>query len=315
VLARHPLAPLAKLPPDVKNNAPGARRGPVFVDAFALAEHFTRPIVISTRRLSGAVESAVATYVVLNAGGWFLTAGHVFDLWRGFELHLPEVRSYRTAEAAIRADPSLDADQRRRALRRLAGTADMGWIENCSAWWGTDGLSFRDVSVIGDLDLALGRLEPTNLLAGPYPTFKNPDIDFRPGRSLCRFGFPFEQVAVSFDPSRSVFSLDKLQLVLFPIEGILTRIIAGTGTPAQFIETSSPGLRGQSGGPVCDSRGRIWGIQSRTAHMPLGFNPTVTANGRTTEEHQFINLGWAVHVRLILDALRARGIQVDISAD
>jgi len=221
----------------------------VFVDAFALAEHFTRPIVISTRRLSGEVGSAVATYVLLNADGWFLTAGHVFDLWRGFELHLPEVRNYRAAEDAITADPSLNADQRHRAFKRLAGTADMAWIENCSAWWGTDGLSFRDVSILGELDVALGRLEPTNLLAGPYPTFKNPDIGFRPGRSLCRFGFPFEQIAVSFDPARSAFSLDQLQLALFPIEGILTRIIAGTGTPAQFIETSSPGLRGQSGGP------------------------------------------------------------------
>ena len=287
----------------------------MFVDAFALAEHFTRPIVISTRRLNGKVESAVATYVLLNADGWFLTAGHVFDLWRGFELHLTEVRNYRAAEDAITADPSLNADQRRRAFKRLAGTADMAWIENCSAWWGTDGLSFRDVSILGELDVALGRLEPTNLLAGPYPTFKNPDVGFRPGRSLCRFGFPFEQVAVRFDPARSAFSLDQLQLVLFPIEGILTRLIPGAGTPAQFIETSSPGLRGQSGGPVCDSRGRIWGIQSRTAHIPLGFNPTVTANGRTFEEHQFINLGWAVHVRLILEALRARGVQVDVSAD
>ena len=287
----------------------------MFVDAFALAEHFTRPIVISTRRLNGKVESAVATYVLLNADGWFLTAGHVFDLWRGFELHLTEVRNYRAAEDAITADPSLNADQRRRALKRLAGTADMAWIENCSAWWGTDGLSFRDVSILGELDVALGRLEPTNLLAGPYPTFKNPDIGFRPGRSLCRFGFPFEQIAVRFDPARSAFSLDQLQLALFPIEGILTRIITGTGTPAQFIETSSPGLRGQSGGPLCDARGRIWGIQSRTAHIPLGFNPTVTANGRTFEEHQFINLGWAVHVRLILEALRARGVQVDVSAD
>jgi hypothetical protein len=287
----------------------------VFVDAFALAEHFTRPLVISTRRLNGEVESAVATWILLNADGWFLTAGHVFDLWRGFESHLPEVRTYRAAEAAIAADRSLDADQKRRALERLAGTADMAWIENCSAWWGTDGLSFRDVSVIGDLDLALGRLEPANLLAGPYPTFKNPEVGFRPGRSLCRFGFPFEQIAVSFDPARSAFSLDQLHLALFPIEGILTRLITLPGSPAQFIETSSPGLRGQSGGPVCDSRGRIWGIQSRTAHIPLGFNPTVTANGRTFEEHQFINLGWAVHVKLILEALRARGVQVDVSAD
>jgi hypothetical protein len=106
----------------------------MFVDAYALAEHFTRPLVISTRRLSGAVESAVATWVLLNADGWFLTAGHVFDVWRGFELHLPEVRAHRAAEAAIAADRSLDADGRQAALERLAGTADPTWIENCSAW-------------------------------------------------------------------------------------------------------------------------------------------------------------------------------------
>ena len=287
----------------------------MFVEAFALAEHFTRPLVISTRRLSGAVESAVATWVLLNADGWVLTAGHVFDLWRGFELHLPEVRAHRAAEAAIAADASLDADGRRAALERLAGTADPAWIENCSAWWGTAGLAFRDVSVVGELDLAIGRLEPVSLLAGPYPTFKNPEVAFRPGRSLCRFGFAFEQLSVSFDPVRSVFTLDKPGLTLFPIEGILTRIVAGPGAPAQFIETSSPGLRGQSGGPVCDAQGRIWGIQSRTAHLPLGFNPTVTANGRTVEEHQFMNLGWAVHVRLVVDALRGRGVAVDMSAD
>jgi hypothetical protein len=49
--------------------------------------------------------------------------------------------------------------------------------------------------------------------------------------------------------------------------------------------------------------------------VALGFNPTLTANGRTFEEHEFINLGWAVHVRLVLDALRSRGIPVDVSAD
>ena len=288
----------------------------MFADAYALAQHFARPLVISTRRLNGVVESSVATWVLLNADGWFLTAGHVFGLWRDFELHLPEVSRYRAAEAAIAADPALEGDERRAAVERLAATVDLAWIENCSAWWGTDGLTFRDVSVIGELDLALGRLEPANLLAGPFPTFKNPEAGIQPGRSLCRFGFPFEQLAVSFDPARSAFTLDKPQLTLFPIEGILTRIIGPSpGSPVQFIETSSPGLRGQSGGPVCDARGRIWGIQSRTAHIPLGFNPTVSANGRTFEEHQFINLGWAVHVRLILDALRARGVEVKVSAD
>ena len=64
-------------------------------------------------------------------------------------------------------------------------------------------------SVIGELDPADGHLEGVSPLGGPYPTFRNPNIAFRPGRSLCRFGLPFEQLAVTFDHVRSVFSLDK----------------------------------------------------------------------------------------------------------
>ena len=139
----------------------------MFADAYALAQHFARPLVISTRRLNGAVESNVATWVLLNADGWFLTAGHVFGVWRDFELHLSEVTRYRAAEAAIAADPALEGDARRAAVERLAATVDLAWIENCSAWWGTDGLAFRDVSVIGELDLALGRRGGVRAAHGP----------------------------------------------------------------------------------------------------------------------------------------------------
>ena len=64
-------------------------------------------------------------------------------------------------------------------------------------------------SVIGELDPADGHLKQVSLIGGPYPTFRNPNIAFRPGRRLCRFGLPFEQLAVTFDHVRSVFSLDK----------------------------------------------------------------------------------------------------------
>ena len=70
-------------------------------------------------------------------------------------------------------------------------------------------------------------------------------------------------------------------------------------------------------GPHADDR-TIGEIHDDLDHLTIKSapaNPTVTANGRTFEEHQFINLGWAVHVRLILEALRARGVQVDVSAD
>ena len=58
-----------------------------------------------------------------------------------------------------------------------------------------------------------------------------------------------------------------------------------------FLETSSPGLRGQSGGPIVDTEGTIWAIQSRTIHLPLGFNAKLEKDGREVEEHQFLNVG------------------------
>ena len=59
-----------------------------------------------------------------------------------------------------------------------------------------------------------------------------------------------------------------LPVPFFPIEGILTRQLDGGtasgGYPLRFIETSSPGLRGQSGGANTDVDGTVWAMQSRT---------------------------------------------------
>jgi hypothetical protein len=48
----------------------------------------------------------------------------------------------------------------------------------------------------------------------------------------------------------------------FPVEGIYTRNILSEKTQDQsiyimFLETSSLGLKGQSGGPICDMEGNI----------------------------------------------------------
>lgn len=82
------------------------------------------------------------------------------------------------------------------------------------------------------------------------------------------------------------------------------------GSPREilWIETSSPGLRGQSGGPVFDTKGRVWGIQSMTRHLPLGFSPSIQKNGITVEENQFINLGWFVHIQAVMNFLDQHGI-------
>ncbi|MCQ2070262.1 MAG: serine protease, partial [archaeon] len=62
-----------------------------------------------------------------------------------------------------------------------------------------------------------------------------------------------------------------------------------------YVETTTPGMRGQSGGPIFDTAGRIYAMQSRTEHIPLGFEVG----------NQFMNIGMGVHggtIRQVLDA-------------
>jgi hypothetical protein len=133
---------------------------------------------------------------------------------------------------------------------------------------------------------------------------------------LCRLGFPFHSIEPTYDAGKDTFELPagSVPLPLFPIEGILTRfveVVVPTGQPKpnyplRYLETSSPGLKGQSGGPIFDTHGTVWAIQSKTQHYPLGFNPEVP--GEHAREHQFLNVGWGVHAATIVAAMKEKGI-------
>jgi S1-C subfamily serine protease len=104
---------------------------------------------------------------------------------------------------------------------------------------------------------------------------------------------------------------------MFPNDGIHTRMIVfvnpDSKLQAKFIETSTPGLRGQSGGPLFDASGRIWGIQSHTDHLELGFSPKILKDKKMVEvkEHQFLHVGRATHVQHVIDIFNERGVRYD----
>jgi hypothetical protein len=286
----------------------------MFVDACEIARGFTRPVIISRRQLDGSVKSVCGTFIVLNKDGWVMTAAHVFNSFVAFQKHEPLVKEYRAKVAAIRGDSSLDAKQKAKRIKRIK--SDPKWIVNHSFWWGRDGVTMPRGRVQGEIDVAVGRLEPWDpAWASSYPTIKDPDKDMQPGRSLCRLGFPFSDIASKFDESKDGFVLDKSATPFFPLEGIYTRNVdLGRTTDDKYdkmlLETSSPGLMGQSGGPIFDVQGTVWALQSRTHHYDLGFSPK-TKKGK--EEHQFLNVGWAVHAKTIVAFLRDNGIDFQLS--
>ncbi len=261
----------------------------MFADACEKAAKFVRPVIISTRRRDGVVEASCGTFFVINDEGWIITAGHLYDKFVKFR-----------------------SDTKR-------NDRDPSGLVNHSFWWGWDGVHLTNIYVNRQIDLAIGKLEPFNpKWIEEYPVFKDPE-SLRPGTSLCRLGFPFVEVASDFDEETKSFKIRKgvLPMTLFPTEGMHTRnVFKGKSEDGNYdmlyVETSTPGLRGQSGGPIYDKECRICAVQVETAHLPLGFHPTIEYEGETVVENQFLNVGLGIHVKTILNILEDRNIRFNV---
>ena len=289
----------------------------MFGKAVLAARGFTGPVVISSRTSTSECRSTIGAYVVVNAEGWILTAGHLLDIIREQQESVRRHRGYRSNVVEFQRDMAADKRFRKKGVRTFQVPASAS-VRNHSVWWGADGMQLIEAKVVPGADLALGRLEPFDPASVPgYPVFKDPAAeDFTPGRSLCKLGFPFHRIAPVYDEKTDAFTLPpgSAPLPAFPLDGMFTRIVNTPapgnreGEPIPFIETSTPTLIGQMGGPLFDAEAFVWGVQSHTVHHPLGFHPPAPGGGRGQVEHQFLNTGLAVHPLVIRQVLDSEGI-------
>lgn len=287
----------------------------MFAKAYELAAGFTRPVVTSQVTIAGTCSTSIGAFVILNDEGWILTAWHIIDAMQQAQAACAQTQAHLDAAEVIRNDASLDKRERDRRLRKL-GSLDSAARTNCSFWWGADGVKAVDISGLVDVDLAIARLDPFDAAhIKTYPVLKAPGTNINCGTSLCKLGFPFSEITPTWDSASKVFTFppDAIPLPLFPIDGIFTRILAFPPVPNEpyprlLIETSAPGLRGQSGGPTFDVNGVVWAIQSRTKHLPLGFDPEVPGQ-KNQREHQFLNVGRGVHTETIIGFLKQNNVK------
>lgn len=294
----------------------------MFQKACLLAQQFTRPIIISRKTVDGDCSATIGTFVVINKDGWFVTAHHILDELNKIMLETEQTQRIRLAYETIRDDSSLSRLDRKKAYKKLTKLSG-DQVERNSAWWGQNELRLVEVMSVPEIDLAVGRLEPFDESRfANYPIFKDPTKGITPGKSLCKLGFPFHTVQPEWDDDNQRFNLPEgsLPLPLFPIEGIFTRIIliqvdkpTRPKIPLEYLETSSPGLRGQSGGPTFDDQGTIWAIQSRTAHYALGFSPKVPGSRNGETEHQFINVGLGIQSSALVALFDEIGLDYQVS--
>ena len=293
----------------------------MFSHAYSLASRFTLPVIVSNRFYDETVTSGLGSFIVVNDKGWILTVAHLFGSKLQGDRDRTEIRKFNDDKDSIVNDPSLMDLQKKKKTKNLeSDRIKQKWITNNSLWWGADDFLIEKFEINNELDLAVGQIknfDPARISG--YPVFRDPS-DMKHGSSLCKLGFPFHKVDSSFDTTRNAFIIGPgvLPIPRFPLEGIFTRTIESGKTKdgrfdIKLIETSSPGLMGQSGGPIFDTAGNVWAIQSRTKHMPLGFEPTVKKKGMEVTENQFLNVGLGVHVQSILQFLDSLEIEYSIS--
>lgn len=285
----------------------------MFADACQKVSEFTKPVVISTRLQDGTVRTECGTFIILNREGWTITAGHMYDSLVKFQTDqnkIKEITALNESRSSLPGAPSMEVK------------LDPTYITNHSFWWGRDGVKMTDVVVNRQIDIAIGRLDPFDpSWVKEYPVLKDPD-HLRPGTSVCRMGYPFMDIHATFDEKTKGFRIPMIPVkdLIFPNEGIHTRTLNRGMTKdgkyqRLYVETSTPGLKGQSGGPIFDRDGHIYAMQVQTMHLPLGFHPTVEYDGRTVIENQFMNVGLGVHVRTIRTLLDERGVRYDAEGD
>jgi hypothetical protein len=291
----------------------------MFQRAYKIAMGYTAPVIISRRTIAGECSSGVAACVLLNEDGWILSSSHVLKMIPDLMIEEAETRRLEAEIQSVGGRPA-NRHERRRHRSGHAGpkpTATDRWSVMAGP-----GLGIELVIGLEIGDLALGKLR--GFVPDPnmqYPVFKNPTADLEGGTSLCRLGFPFHHFEPTYDPLTNSFNLPigALPMATFANEGIfsrgmdvlvldeVTRQPVQTPFPIKFIETSSAGLRGQSGGPIFDSEGRIWGIQSSTTSYAMDLN--------TDDTPQYYHVGVGTHCATIIGFLTQNNIKHQVSKD
>jgi hypothetical protein len=281
----------------------------MFRQAFNIAISFTRPVVVSSHTIDGTVTSGVATFIVVNDEGLALTAAHVVQAIVEMDKSVAQTQRNLRLKEAIEASGAPESDRQHQIEALGIGVDD---LQNYSQWWSQDAAWSGGIVAIDPIaDLAVVKLNDFDASGITFPRFRRlpPDKQIPAGRSLLKIGYPFATVQSSFDPSTNLFKFNTDDLVPFPVDGILTRAATVTnshiGGDGAFLMTSTPGLKGQSGGPTVDVDGTIWAVQSQTLTLDLDF---IGSNGGV---RQFLNVGLGCHPAAIEALLAKAGVAVE----
>ena len=290
----------------------------MFNKAYNIANKFTLPLIVTLRFFDNTIEGGLGSFIVLNDEGWCITAAHNFGAAFAYNQNQLEMKDYQDKVDKINSNKQIKDNQKKALARGIK--PNKKWVTDFAILLGGQPINILQNFIYGENDLAIFQIDPLVIKGQTiFPKIKDSN-NISPGTSLCKLGYPFVEVIPTFDTNTKQFALPPalLPVPLFPIEGIYTRDLlhgktADGSMDILFLETSSPGLKGQSGGPIFDIEGNIYSIQSQNVTLPLGFKGTVEVNGKRIDENQFFNVGIGVHPSSIEFLLKKHNIKYDVA--
>lgn len=290
----------------------------MFVNAIEEVAKFTRPIhTISRNYKEKIVSPGAATLFFVNEDGCAITCKHVIDLIG----NRPNINA--NYEKFSKERDAIGKNQFNRRLKELETRYNykpdtIVQLNELFVGCTTEPIfNFKWVNHI-KYDLSIVIIE----------NFKNPSYQshavflkdtsvLKQGRFLCRLGFPFPEFT-NFQYNTTTDNIEwtntgQVETPRFPIEGMLTRHLLD-GSKVVGLELSTPGLRGQSGGPLFNDKGLICGMQCSTNQLHLNFdmkNFEYKTGGKTIKvtNQPFLHVGYCIHVDIIKEFLTQNNIK------
>lgn len=297
----------------------------MFENAIEKALRYTRPLHSITRTYGGLMIPGSATLFFVNNKGVAITCKHVAQLIPGAENVNKAYHQFREERRKINNDGKYKRNLQGLELKYKYGKESSIQIKNnfinCF-----DKIEQITVHTHAELDLSILEFKGFNEIK--YQTHANFIKDtskIKQGKYLCRLGFPFPEYS-NFKHDIEKDDIEWTQTgqsnsPAFPIDGIVTRLAAtAPGQPITGIEMSTPGLRGQSGGPLFDTDGTVYGMQYATRHLHLGFDirdKEILHGGekKKVSNFPFLHVGLCVHADRIKEFLNQHKVEFSEAAD
>ena len=280
----------------------------MFEHSIETVADFTRPVNSIIRTYGGKqIIPGSATLFFVNDEGYAITCKHVVDMLSSADNINNNYAAFKKERDSLPKDGKYKMALKGLEMKYKYAADSLVQIKNTFVDC-VDTMSGYTCHMHPTHDLAIIKFNDFNKIHyTSHATFLKDATQIKQGNFLCRLGFPFpeftnfkfNEVADDIEWTTTGIQVSPR----FPIEGMVTRFLADDGK-LTGIEMSTPGLRGQSGGPLFNKNGIVYGMQFSTKHLHLGFDLVdkeilIENKIKKISDYSFIHLGQCIHVDII----------------